>query len=246
MIHLTDVKTGRKLATLQYRRGAQELTFSPDGKTVAVTGLGEIRLWDTETGDEQGIPLADLRAGIQNIPRVLVLAFSPDGRWLVTGTDQGEIQMWDVATGESLVVFAESTEREHLEGISALVFSPDRALLAAGTRNRIHLWEVDTGDKFCLINAEHTRGGRPSNSGVVPLVFSPDGAVLVNGINIGTILLWDVTTGDQIAVLDEHTQGVSSLTFSPDGTTLVSTATDGTILLWDWDEIFKDASRDDK
>ena len=246
LIRLTNVKTGREIATLQYTRGVNELTVSPDGETVAFSGLGEIRLWNTRTGDEQVIPLADLRAGIHNIPTVLALAFSPDGRWLVSGTRDGEIQMWDVATGEALVAFADPTERENLGSISALAFSPDRALLAAGTRGHIHLWEVDTANKLFSVNAEHTRGGRPSNSSAAPLVFSPDGTVLVNGLNIGTIQVWDVTTGDQIAALDEHTQGLETLKFSPDGETLVSTSMDGTILLWDWAQVFKDSFRDDK
>ena len=90
LIRLTDVKTGRELATLQYVSGADKLTFSPDGKTVAFSGLGEIRLWNTETGDEQAIPLADLKASIHNIPTVSALAFSPDGRWLVSGTQGGK------------------------------------------------------------------------------------------------------------------------------------------------------------
>lgn len=75
-----------------------------------------------------------------------------------------------------------------------------------------------------------------------PLVFSPDSAVLVNGLNYGAIQLWDVTTGTQITVLDGHTQGAEILKFSPDGETLVSASMDGTILLWDWSEVFKDAS----
>ena len=84
---------------------------------------------------------------------------------------------------------------------------------------------------------------RDSSGSAELLVFSPDGAVLVNGLDIGTIQLWDVTTGNKIAALDGHTQGVSTLAFSPDGTTLVSTATDGTILLWDWNEVLTDSSK---
>ena len=75
----------------------------------------------------------------------------------------------------------------------------------------------------------------------VPL--PPDGAVLVNALNIGTIQFWDVTTGDKIAALDGYTQGINMLAFSPDGTTLVNAATDGTILLWDWDEVLTDSSK---
>ena len=243
LIRLTDVKTGRELATLQYVSGADKLTFSPDGKTVAFSGLGEIRLWNTETGDEQAIPLADLKASIHNIPTVSALAFSPDGRWLVSGTQGGKIQMWDVATGEALVAFAAPTEQENLGGISALGFSIDRTLLAVGTHNHIHLWDVNTGHKLFSVSTLHKRGNMRFYGNPEPLVFSPDGTIFVNGLNHGAIQLWDVTTGDQIAALDGHTQGVETLKFSPDGKTLVSTAMDGTILLWDWDEVLTGSSK---
>ena len=244
LIRLTDVKTGRELATLQYVSGVDKLTFSPDGKTVAFSGFGEIRLWNTETGDEQAIPLADLKAGMpHNIPIVSALAFSPDGRWIVSGTQGGKIQMWDVATGEALVAFAAPTEQENLGGISALGFSPDRTLLAVGTHNHIHLWDVNTGHKLFSVSTLHKRGNMRFYGNPEPLVFSPDGTILVNGLNHGAIQLWDVTTGNQITVLDGHTQKVETLNFSPDGKTLVSTAMDGTILLWDWDEVLTDSSK---
>ena len=249
-IRLTDVKTGRELATLHYTMGAEKLTFSPDGKTVAFRGPGEIRLWNTETGDEVAIPLADLSAGIRNIPWrnipwVWALAFSPDSRWLVSGTSNGEIQMWDVATGEALVAFAKSKALR----ARALAFSPDGVLLAAGTHGYIHLWEVDTANEFLPIRTGHRRDRhRPSTDStelLELLVFSPDGEVLVSGFDTGTIQLWDVKTGEKIAALDGHTKGVNTLAFSPDGTMLVSAATDGTILLWDWDEMLTDSSKNE-
>ena len=259
LIRLTDVKTGHELATLQYVRGADNLTFSPDGKRVAFSGLGEIGLWNTETGDEQTIPLADLKAGIpHNIPTVSALVFSPDGRWLVSGTKGGKIQMWDVPTGEALVAFAAPTPteqekpmRENPMGISAspdrtisaLAFSPDRTLLAVGTHNHIHLLEVNTPNNFLSVSTVHKRGRRIFHDLPEPLVFSPDGTILINGNVSGMIQLWDVKTGDQISVFDGHTQKVKTLKFSPDGKTLVSTAADGTILLWDWDEVLVDSSK---
>ena len=240
-IYLTDVKTGRELATLHYTMGAEKLTFSPDGKTVAFRGPGEIRLWNTEMGDEVAIPLADLSAGIRNVPWVWSLAFSPDSRWLVSGTSTGEIQMWDVATGEALVAFAKSKAMR----ARALAFSPDGALLAAGTQGYIHLWEVDTANKLLSIDTGHRRD-RPSTHSaelLKLLVFSPDGEVLVSGFDTGTIQLWDVKTGDKIATFDGHTKGVNTLAFSPDGTMLVSAATDGTMLLWDWNEMLKGSAK---
>ncbi len=237
LTRLTDVSTGDELATWQ--KHARELTFSPDDrtKTVAITSSGAIRLWNTETGDELVIPIHDdLPLGFHhNMPTVLAVAFSPDGRWLVSGTTEGEIRMWDVATGEALAVFAEPTEQENLGHISAVAFSPDRALLAAGTPSQLHLWDVRTGHKIFSVSTVYKRGRVTHHDYPRVLVFSPDGAILVSG-HSGTIQLWDVKTGDRIAALDGHTQEVETLKFSPDGKMLVSTAQDGTIFLWDWDE----------
>ena len=239
LIRVTDVKTGHELASLRYVSGVKELTFSPDGKTVAFSGLREIRLWNTETHNEQAMPFADLSAGINNIPWVLALAFSSDGKRLVSGTSRGEIQMWDVATGKALVAFAKPTG---LGRIAALAFSPDGALLAAGTRGHIHLWEVDTARKLLSVNTGYRRGKRSSTYAAELLVFSPDSTVLLSGFDTGTIQLWDVKTRNKIAALDGHTKGTNTLAFSPDGKMLVSAATDGTILLWDWNEVLTDSS----
>ena len=248
LVRLTDVSTGHELATLQFSRGIDHLTFSPDGKTVAFGSLGEIHLWNTETGDELNIPLidwtrVDWEADINNISHVNTLAFSPDSTTLVSGTDQGEIQTWDVATGEALAVIAKPTEHENLGHISALSFSPDGTLLTAGSHSQIDLWEVNTGNKLLSVNTKHNRGNRGFQSYPEPLVFSRNGTILVNGLDHGVIQVWDVTTGDAIAVLDGHTQKVETLAFSPDDKTLVSTAMDGTILLWDWNEVLAGSSK---
>ena len=248
LIRLTDVSTGDELATCQ--KHARELIFSPDDrtKTVAATSGNGIRLWNTETGDELVIPLyEDLPLGFhENMPTILALAFSPDGRWLVSGTTEGDLRMWDVATGEALTVFAEPTEQKNLGHISAVAFSPDRALLAAGTPSQLHLWDVRTGHKIFSVSTVHKRGWRTYQDYPRPLVFSPDGTILVNGHGSGTIQLWDVKTGDRIAALDGHTQEVETLKFSPDGETLVSTAQDGTIFLWDWDEAITASANTDE
>ena len=248
LVRLTDVSTGRELATLQFSRGIDQLTFSPEGKTVAFGSLGEIHLWNTETGDELNIPLVDWtrvdwKADVHRMPFVTALAFSPDGTTLVSGTDQGGIQTWNVTTGKALADFAKPSEQEELMYTSALRYSPDGTLLAAGSYTLIHIWEVETGKILLSANTEHKRGNTTFGSYPEPLVFSPDGAILANGLDRGVIQLWDVSTGDQIVALDGHTQKVETLAFSPDGQTLVSTAMDGTILLWDWSEILAGSSK---
>ena len=246
LIRLTDVGTGQELAALQYDKGTEALTFSPDGGTVAFGGLGEIRLWNMETGDEQSIPLADRKTDIRSMPRISALGFSSDGTRIVSGTQQGKIQMWDVATGKALTTFAKPTGQENLGRISTVGFSPDGTLFAVGTHNQIHLWEVNTGSKFFSVTTEHKRGRVTFLGSPKPLAFSPDSTTLVNGLDNGAIQLWDVTTGNKVTILDGHTQGVETLKFSPNSETLVSTAMDGTILLWDWNEVLTGSSGGDK
>ncbi len=243
LVRLTDVSTGRELASLQFSRGINQLTFSPEGKTVAFGSLGEIHLWNTETGDELNIPLVDWKADVHSMPFVTALAFSPDGTTLVSGTDQGGIQTWNVTTGKALADFAKPSEQEELMYTSALRYSPDGTLLAAGSYSLIRIWEVETGKILLSVNTEHKRGNTTFGSYPEPLMFSPDGAILANGLDRGVIQLWDVTSGNAIAALDGHTQKVETLAFSPDGQTLVSTGGDGTILLWDWDEILAGSSK---
>jgi len=248
LVRLIDISTGREVATLTERSGPSNLTFSPDGKTVAFGSHGRIRLWQPETADSFDIPLLDSSLNkMQNIPQdarlniipeISALVFSPDGKKLVSGTLGGNVQMWDVETGVPLAPFFEGqgldkdTNTYYQDPIKALAFSSDSTLLAVGSQRRIR-----------LLGSHQQIGLKEVSHGTNALVFSPDNTVLVTGTTAGIthseIELWDLTTGEKLSTLNGHTQPVETLVFSPDGKTLVSTGTDGTILVWDWDKILQ-------
>ncbi|RKU32175.1 hypothetical protein C6499_03685 [Candidatus Poribacteria bacterium] len=224
LIRLTDVSTGRELATLTDIEVPSNLTFSPDGKIVAFSSHGKISLWNTETGILVGTFL----------PPASALAFSPDGKKLVTGTREGDVEMWNAETGVAV------TSSIELDGFSntvapirSLVFSPNGTLLAVAKDEGISLLG---SDKEIYLKERYHRGART-------LVFSPDSTVFVAGLRYGNIELWDLITGNKLTTLNGHTEEVKMLAFSPDGKTLVSTGEDGTILLWDWDEVLTDSSK---
>ena len=238
VLRLTDVGTGRELETSPQR--ASELTFSPDGKTVAGRHSGAVRLWNTETGKIFDIPLSypnDDPDG-RNRPFIRTLEFSPDGKRLAGGTMGGDVQMWDTETGTTLTSFfgeEPPTDNRHRDPIMNLVFSSDGSLLAVGSMKTLRL----LGNLKQIGLREISYG--PEVWGDT-LLFSPDDTVLVIGlIQSCGIELWDLGTGNKLTTLNGHTNGVDALAFSPDGKTLVSAGGEGTVLLWDWAEVLTTA-----
>ena len=224
LIRLKDVSTGSELATLTDIEVPSNLTFSPDGKIVAFSSHGKIGLWNTETGI-----LVDTF-----LPPASALAFSPDGKKLVTGTKEGDVEMWNAETGVAV------TSSIELDGFSntvapirALVFSPNGMLLAVAKDEGIYLLG---SDKEIHLKERYHRGART-------LVFSPDSTVFVAGLRYGNIELWDLIKGNKLTTLNGHTKEVKMLAFSPDGKTLVSTGADGTVFLWDWNQILTGSSK---
>ena len=257
-VRLTDVSTGDELATLNEVNvgiNPDDMVFSPDGKTVAFGGFGKIHLWNTETGtsfdvsllDEQNAngkddlpPLPDA-AMLRQMPHISALAFSPDGKKLISGTMGGKVQMWDAKTGAELApffagqVFAGQERIRYRDPITTFAFSSDSMQIAVGSERRIR-----------LLGSSQQPRLKDVPSGTKALAFSPDDSVLLSGLRNGSIELFDMTTGKKIKVLDGHTSIVETLVFSPDAKTLVSTGRDGTILVWDWNEALKGSPEAEK
>jgi WD40 repeat protein len=110
--------------------------------------------------------------------------------------------------------------------ISAIAFSPDGSLLAAGDiEKRIKLFDVKT--------AKALRKLEDLGVAVTSLAFSPDGSLLASAGKEKVVRLWDVKTGQLLKTLDGHTLAVSDVAFSPDGSLLASSGYDKVIQLWD-------------
>ena len=204
-IRFWDAETAKPLKTITGHTGSfgRSVAFSPDGQMLAHSGTGDntIPIRDVQNGQL-------LRTITEHTDTVLSVAYSPDGRNLVSADWDGHIRIWDVATGALL-----KTIEGHKKGVPSLFYSSDGTTLISGSwDNTIRIWDVDTGQPLKTIIANITA---LENDGDTAISLSPDGGTMASATDEKVIRLWDVHTGKLKDSLVGHTNRVTAVAFSP-------------------------------
>jgi hypothetical protein len=109
---------------------------------------------------------------------VEAVAFSPDGRRVLTGSHDGTARLWEAASGKPIATLRHEGE------VLAVAFSPDgRTALTGGWDTAARLWEAATDKPIASL---------PHKGKVIRLAFSPDGRTILTGSVDGTARLWGV------------------------------------------------------
>jgi WD40 repeat protein len=218
-----------------------DVAFSPDGKTVLTASNskekrgeqgtksgwihGEMRLWDTATGQPRSQALEHER-------QVTHVAFSPDGN-LFQAYGSSDVQLWDTQThkplGPPLAHDPPNIERAVLspDGKVLAVHAQSSATSVDDLQTELRLWDVAT----------RTGIGEPIRlqGWLADFAFSPDSKVLATGTTRleAPGRLWSTATARPLGPPLIHTNTVLSLDFSPDGKKIVTASYDGTVKVWD-------------
>lgn len=212
---LWDAEMGKLLRVVPYISSARStaVAFSNDNTNFAVGyDSGEVKIWDIATGNEL-LTFNDSSTDINS------LCFSPDGKYLVAGSQT--VLVWDLDTGEfDREIWPETS------GVSCVYFSPDGSVLFSGSKGYYgRLWDFNSDE---LLHQIYYHGDITSGS------FSPDGAkIVVGGTRTLGAELWDVESGEKIKTFSIEHNDIYSVDYSPDGSQVVTGLQKGGVVVWD-------------
>src|SRR5258706_134110 len=149
---------------------------------------------------------------------VFSVAYSPSGRYILTGSVDKTARLWDAATGKEVRQFT-----GHTGGVVSVAFSPDGSTILTGSLDSTaRIWEVSSGKELQQF------GGHIAFS----VTYPPDGCFVLTGSADKTAWVWDSTTGQEQRQFIGHADAVTSVAYAPDGRTALTGSADKTARLW--------------
>ena len=209
-----EIETGKLLRTLKnYRIDPSCLDFSPDGRFIAANCGRIVVFWEIQSGVEYSL-ISD-KAGIND------LAYSPDGKVLVTANVNSSLVFWDADNKEKIDSF-----RAHDGYINSVNFSPSGKYIVTGSFDQTaKIWSFPDGEIKRVLRGHDKR--------ITSACFSSDEKHIVTGSYDGSVKLWELEPENENVYLEGVDSWVSNMQLSKDGKKIIGSCDYESITVWD-------------
>ncbi len=242
LVTLFDTANWQPTASLaEHGDVVYDVAFSPNKPTLATASLDKTaRVWNlidlkSHISNRNSQTNPKSQASITQFPvptpqsaltltghadSVYGVAFTPDGKRLVTCGKDRSIKVYKVETWE-----LERTLAGHNEDVLALAVGPDSThLVSAGREPQLRCWTVDNG--------QEVRRMAGHKGSVNAVTFSRDGARVASVGQDGTVRIWDGSSGEQVRAIAAGAEWLYAVAFSPDGRFVTAGGWDGLVRVW--------------
>jgi WD40 repeat protein len=175
-------------------------------------------------GAQEKTPTPEILAKLQgHTDAVYAVAYSPDGKMIVTASFDNTLKLWDAATGKELKTYGGTAG--HTKQVISVAFSPDGSMIASGsTDNTLKVWDVPVNAPIRSLK---------TNDGVQAVALSPDGTKLAIGGKDGSLRLVTPAEFKELVKFESGHQGaITALSFTANGQTLASVGADRMLRYW--------------
>ncbi|MEZ5581789.1 MAG: WD40 repeat domain-containing protein [Candidatus Competibacteraceae bacterium] len=205
----------------------QRIRFLPIGLVLLLLGLAV----SSQAADT---PILQLDPG-GHMATINDIAFTPDGRQLVSAGDDKVIRVWDIASGQTVRTLRGEIGTGSVGQIYAMALSPDGRWLAVGGwmapytgDNRddvgaIRLYDFTSGELVARLKGHVNI--------TVALAFSNDGRYLISGSLDKTAIVWDITQRQPSQILQGHKDAIYAVAFTADSQRAITGSEDSELRL---------------
>jgi WD40 repeat protein len=210
-----NLRSGRKVYVRDFPTDLSGLSYSQDGKRLAVSDWGLcIHILDASNG---------MDVARRDGPATNAVAYRPDGKHVAAGCTDQTVLIWDIETGKLQRL------KGHEAGAESVAYSPDGQWLAsADDSGEVILWDATAENDVRLARRIHAH-----RDFVNCVRFSPDSRRLATASRDGTVKLWDAASGSLVRIFRARQEEVFAVAFHPDGKTLASAGADATVKIWE-------------
>ncbi|MGK7957198.1 MAG: NB-ARC domain-containing protein [Crocosphaera sp.] len=205
-----------------YSQEIKPITYSPDGKTLAV-GTNQSIVYLLK-GSLNGDNKKEIETHHGNI---LSLAYSPDGQVLMGGSDDTKLHIWDTFNEKNPLL---TSLAQHKNWIRTVAYSRNGKFIATGSDDKtVKLWDAYSY-KLLRTFTGHT-------DWIQSICFHPTKPLLISGSDDSTIKFWDIDNLQKadplVKIYNTPQRQVWTIAVSPDGKLMASGSNDNTICIWD-------------